>query len=264
MPQTLRLEREAALAQIVLARPEAGNAIDLDLARRLRDAAQTCAADPSVRAVLLRSEGRAFCVGGDLVEFEAAGEDRPAHLMQVAEAFHAAQAALLDMRAPVVVAVQGAAAGAGLGLAAMGDLVLAGRAASFTAAYTAIGLSADGGSTYILPRLVGLRRTQELLISNRRLSADEACAWGLVTSVLDDAQLAPEAERLARKLADGPTAAYGVIKRLLQDTWGRSFEAQTTVEGREISRLSGGADGAEGIAAFRGKRAPRFNGEAPP
>jgi 2-(1,2-epoxy-1,2-dihydrophenyl)acetyl-CoA isomerase len=245
------------LARIILARPEAGNALDLELCVALRDAAGRCATDATVKAVLLTAEGRAFCVGGDLVEFSAKGEDRPAHLLEVAETFHAAQARLMGLQAPVVVAVQGAAAGAGLGLALCGDLVLAAPEAQFTAAYTAIGLSADGGSTHFLPRLIGLRRTQELLLLNRRLSAAEALDWGLVTAVSPN--LAVEAEALARRLANGPTAAFGTIKRLLGATYARTFADQTRDEGLGISELSGGRHAAEGLAAFFAKRPPMFD-----
>jgi 2-(1,2-epoxy-1,2-dihydrophenyl)acetyl-CoA isomerase len=260
---TVRLERAGAVAHVVLARPNVGNAINLQTVRELRAAFESCAADRSVRAVLLRAEGSAFCVGGDLVEFESKGAERPAHLATLASEFHAAQALLMTMRAPVVVAVQGAAAGAGMGLALCGDVVLAAAGAHFTAAYTAIGLSANGGSTHLLPRLVGLRRAQELLLTNRRLSAAEALDWGLVTAVMPESDVRPGAEDVARRLAEGPTEAHGVIKRLLAHTYDRSFLAQTEVEGAEIARLSGRPDAAEGIAAFRAKRRPAFEGEPP-
>src|SRR6202008_1021535 len=128
---------------------------------------------------------------------------------------HAAQTNFARMRAPLVIAVNGAAAGAGMSLAAMGDLVLAARSAKFTLAYTAAGLVPDGSSTWFLPRIIGLRRTQELMLTNRRLGADEACAWGIVTRVVDDADLMPEAEKLAREIASGPTLAFASVKRLL-------------------------------------------------
>lgn len=256
----LRLERDGGVARIVLGRPAAGNAMTLQFCRELQSAAEACAADPAVRAVLLTAEGSAFCVGGDLVEFRERGDGRPAHLAEVADAFHAAQARLMTMSAPVVVAVQGPAAGAGFGLAMCGDLILAAPEAHFTAAYTAIGLSADGGSTHFLPRLVGLRRAQELLFVNRRLSAAEALDWGLITAIHPKETLAADAEALARRLAAGPTRAFGVIKRLLGLTYGRGFAEQTQDEGREIARLSGEPNAAEGLAAFLGKRTPVFTG----
>lgn len=257
---TVRLERDGALAQIVLGRPEAGNAIDLELVHALGDTVDACAADAGIRAVLLRAEGKAFCVGGDLAEFAAKDKARPAHLDALAHRFHAVQARLMTLHAPVVVAIHGPVAGAGVGLALCGDLVFAGSSAHFTLAYTAIGLSANGGSTYLLPRLVGLRRAQELLFTNRRLTAAEALDWGLVTTVTPDEELRGRAEAAARTLAEGPTQAYGAIKQLLAVTYERTFTAQTDDEGRRIAWLSGGADAAEGIAAFRAKRAPTFTG----
>ena len=258
----VRLAVDDGVARITLARPEAGNAIDPALCRGLRRAAEACAADPSVRAVLLAAEGRAFCVGGDLAAFEAAGAGRPQMLTDLAHDLHAAEQALREADAPVVCAVQGAAAGAGFSLAIGADIVIAAENASFTLAYTAIGLSPDGGATYALPRLVGLRRAQELILTNRRLTAAEALDWGLVTMVVAEAELAGRAEALARRLAAGPTRAFGAAKRLLAETWGRDFRSQVEEEARRIAGLSGEADAAEGIAAFRGKRSPAFTGRA--
>lgn len=259
-PSLVRLERRGAVAHVVLARPEAGNAVSLNFCHALHDAVAACAADRSVRAVLLRAEGKAFCVGGDLAEFAARGEGRPDHLAALAPVFHAAELDLMTMRAPVVVAVQGVAAGAGCSLSLCGDLVLAAQSARFTLAYTAIGLSPDGGSTHLLPRLIGLRRTQELMLTNRRLTAAEAQAMGLITEAVPDADLLGRAEDLARRLAEGPTEAYAAVKRLLSQTFERDFTAQTDDEGDTIARLSGGRDAAEGISAFLGKRPAGFSG----
>jgi 2-(1,2-epoxy-1,2-dihydrophenyl)acetyl-CoA isomerase len=162
------------------------------------------------------------------------------------------------MRAPLVVAVNGAAAGAGMSLAVAGDLVLAAASAKFSMAYTAAGLSPDGSSTFFLPRLVGLRRTQELMFTNRRLDADEACAWGLVTRVVPDDALQREARALARQLAEGPTAAYGTVKSLLTSAFDESLETQMEHEARGIAAMAATPDGREGIRAFLEKRAPRF------
>lgn len=256
----VRLERDGAVAGIVLARAGAGNAVSLAFCQAFHDAVETCAADRSIRAVLVRAEGPSFCVGGDLAEFEAKGEQRPAHLAALAPVFHAAQARLMTLSAPVVVAVNGAVAGAGLGLALCGDIVVAAQSARFTLAYTAIGLSPDGGSTHLLPRLIGLRRTQELMLTNRRVDAAEALALGMVTEVVADRDLETHAQALARRLADGPTQAFAVVKRLLSLTFDRDFRAQTDDEGEQIARLSGGADAAEGIQAFFARRPPVFNG----
>lgn len=258
----VRLEQDGAVAQIVLARPEAGNAVSLALCQAFAEAVETCATDPSVRAVLVRAEGPNFCVGGDLQEFRQQAANRPAHLAALAHPFHAAQAGLMTMAAPVVTAVKGAVAGAGCGLALCGDIVLAAESTGLTLAYTAIGLSPDGGSTHLLPRLIGLRRTQELMLTNRRLTAAEALDLGLVTEVVADRDLEARALSLAQRLAAGPTLAYGEVKRLLSLTFERDFAAQTDDEGNTIARLSGGADAGEGINAFFAKRPPAFSGKA--
>lgn len=255
----VRLEVDGALARMTLARPRAGNAISLAMCEALLAAVKSCAANRAIRAVLLQAEGRVFCVGGDLTEFDAMGDRRPELIQRLASDFHAAQAILMTLKAPVVVAVQGAAAGAGLGLAMCGDLVFAAASAHFTSAYTAIGLSADGGSTYLLPRLIGLRRAQSFLLTNQRVSAQKALDWGLVSAVSADDQLAADSEAMALELAAGPTEAIGGIKRLLADALGRTFVAQTDAETLEIARLSSTSDACEGIAAFRAKRRPVFN-----
>lgn len=261
MEALVRLERVGSVARIVLARPHAGNAISLDVALQLRGVAEACASDPEVRAVLVSAEGKAFCVGGDLTEFQAvAGRERSDLLRRMADAFHAAQLCILSMPKPVVVSVHGAVAGAGLGLALLGDLVIASSSAHFSSAYTSIGLSADGGSTYLLPRLVGLRRAQQLLLTNRRLTADEALEWGLVTEVVAPEALVEAATEKVDALANGPTAAYGVIRRLLLASSTTDFATQTEDEGRHIARLAAGADASEGFAAFREKRRPLFTG----
>ena len=261
MGELVRLERDGAVARMVLVRPEAGNAINFEFARRLRELAETCASDPSIRAVLITSEGKAFCVGGDLSAFSAvAGTQRTVLLRNIADEFHTAQLRLLTMPKPLIVAVQGAVAGAGLGLALLGDLVVASSSAQFTSAYTTVGLSADGGTTYLLPRLIGMRRAQQLLLTDRRLSAAEALEWGLVTDVVAPEALAETAAALAGAMAAGPTSAYGVIRRLLLTSLTNDFASQTREEGGHIARLAAGADASEGFSAFFGKRRPVFTG----
>lgn len=245
------------LAELVLDSAATGNALTLESCRRLRDQVASLQDRAEVRAVLLRSEGRAFCVGGSLDAFAAA--EAPDRLLDgMAGALHTALIGLRELAAPVVVAVQGAAAGAGLGLAAAGDLVFAGRAASFTWAYTAVGLSGDGGTSWLLPRLIGLRRTQELALTNRRLGAEEAAAMGLVTTVVEDAELAQTAREAAERLARGPTAAYAAVKRLLDASLQTPFARQLDEEKREIAALAASADGREGVRAFLERRPARF------
>jgi 2-(1,2-epoxy-1,2-dihydrophenyl)acetyl-CoA isomerase len=147
-----------------------------------------------------------------------------------------------------------------MSLAVSGDLVIAAQSAVFAMAYTAAGLSPDGSSTWFLPRLIGMRRTQELLLTNRRLSADEALAWGLVNRVVPDEALAGEAAALARQLASGPTRAFGAVKRLLAESFAGSLETQMELEARSIAEMAGSEDGREGVRAFIEKRQPEFRG----
>ena len=258
--RTIEADVVDGLATLTLARPDAGNGINRELAVELNEVTTAWSVDPGVRAVLLRGQGKTFCVGGDLKEF-AARDDLPAHLTDVTTYFHAAISRLTHLHAPVVVAVQGSAAGGGFSLAVAGDLVLAGASSRFVLAYTAIGLSPDGGATWSLPRLVGLRRALDLTLTNRNLTAEEAVAEGIATRVVPDDQLADEALALARSLAAGPTGALGAAKRLLRAASGNDLEAQLALETQSLAAAGGSADGAEGIAAFLAKRSPGFHGQ---
>jgi 2-(1,2-epoxy-1,2-dihydrophenyl)acetyl-CoA isomerase len=162
------------------------------------------------------------------------------------------------MKAPLVVAVNGVAAGGGFSLAMVGDLVLASATASFTMAYSAAGLSPDGSSTYFLPRLVGLRKTQELMFTNRRLDANEALAWNLVHSVHPDATLRAQALEVAGRLASGAGQSHAAIKKLLSCAFENGLESQMELEGLLIAEHAASADGQEGIRAFCERRPPAF------
>jgi 2-(1,2-epoxy-1,2-dihydrophenyl)acetyl-CoA isomerase len=258
--QTIRADVTDGLATLTLARPEAGNGIDLALARELHEITTAWSVDRSVRAVLLQGEGRSFCVGGDLKSF-APRDDLPAHLTDVTTYFHAALSRLARMDAPVVAAVQGSAAGGGLSMALVADLVLAGASSRFVVAYTAIGLTPDGSGSWMLPRLVGLRRALDLTLTNRPLTAAEALAEGLITRVVDDDALAEEALAVAQKLAAGPTGALGAAKRLLRGSFGHDLEGQLALESESLASAAASADAREGIAAFLAKRPPAFRGD---
>lgn len=249
------------VAHITLNRPDAANAMSSDTARELMHAALRCDEDPAVRAVLITAAGRTFCAGGDLRSFAAEGDNLPFHLKEMTTYLHAAVSRLARMDAPVIAAVQGAAAGAGMSLVCATDIVLAAESARFTLAYTRVGLAPDGSSTYSLTRLVGLRRALELALTNRILSAKEALDWGLVTRVVPDAELQAEAEALARQLAAGPTRALGAAKRLLRDGSTETLETQMELEARAIADMARSPDAREGIGAFLEKREPKFRGE---
>lgn len=257
----LRLEIADGVGHIVLDRPDQGNAIDLSMARALMEAARICDDDPAVRAVLITGSGARFCVGGDLRSFAEHGDRLGDHLLEITGYLHAAISHLARMDAPVVVAAHGAAAGAGLSLVCMADVAIASPATRFRVGYTAIGLTPDGSSTYYLPRLVGLRRAQRLLFTNESLDAEEALEWGILTEVVDgDDALAGRARQLAGYLAQGPTLAFGAVKRLLLASDASELEPQLEREGQAIAAAAATADAAEGITAFFEKRDPDFSG----
>jgi 2-(1,2-epoxy-1,2-dihydrophenyl)acetyl-CoA isomerase len=221
------------IARITLNRPDTGNALDLELATALRQAAEGLRGS-DVGAVVLTGAGRSFCVGGDLHYMREADEVGDA-VLRLATQFHAGLEALAALDAPVISAVRGATAGGGMSLAIAADIVLAAESARFTVAYTAIGFPPDGGSSWTLPRLVGLRRATELMLLNPRLDAVAAQELGLVTRVVPDDALDAEASALARRLADGPTRAHGAVKRLLRESATRGFAEQMAEEARTIA-----------------------------
>ncbi|HEU4414156.1 MAG TPA: enoyl-CoA hydratase-related protein [Candidatus Angelobacter sp.] len=246
------------VAHVTLNRPQAGNSLDLEMARQFAGVSLQCEREKNVRAVLLRGAGNNFCVGGDVKAF-AAQDDLPNYLRQITSYLHLAVSRLARLDAPVIAAVQGAAAGGGFSLAIACDLVVAAESATFLMAYSKIGMAPDGGSTYFLPRLVGLKRAMELALTNRVLSAHQAGEWGLITEVVADSTLAHRAEELARSLAEGPTEAFGSAKRLLHSGWNQSLETQMELESRAITQTGESRDGKEGITAFVEKRKARFN-----
>jgi 2-(1,2-epoxy-1,2-dihydrophenyl)acetyl-CoA isomerase len=257
--RTLRAEVGAGVGRLTLARPDAGNSINLTMAEELDEVTAAWSDDPGVRAVLIQGEGASFCVGGDLKSF-ATHPDLPALLTEITSHLHAAISRLAGMDAPVVTAVHGSAAGAGCSLAAVSDLVLAGASSRFVMAYTAIGLTPDGSGSWALPRVVGLRRALELTLTNRHLTAAEAVEAGLATRVVADGDLHGEAEDLAASLAAGPTGALGAAKRLLRGSLAHDLESQMALEAEALAAAARSADGQEGIAAFLEKRLPRFGG----
>jgi len=254
----LQVEREGAIARLILDRPGVGNAIDIPLARALMAAAIACDEDDDVRCVLLTGRGRLFCTGGDVTAFHAAGAGLPAFLKEITGYMHSALARFARMDKPVITAINGPVAGAGIALALMGDIVLAEPAAHFTLAYTAIGMTPDGGTTWLLPRLVGMRRAQELLLRNRRVGALEAAEVGLVTRVVAEGTLTDEAHRLAREMAESAMGALGATRGLLLDSFSTPLETQMERESRAIAARARTSEGREGVAAFVEKRKPRY------
>lgn len=257
------LERRGAVGYLTLNRPDAGNAIDPGLARALFDAVVAVEDDAQVRCVVVRGAGRMFCAGGDVKHLRAAGGSLPDLLDETLRYLHPAIAKLAAIGKPVVTAIPGPTAGAGVGLAAVGDIALAEPGAHFTLAYSRIGLSPDGGATWLLPRLIGLRRTQELALTNRRVAADEAAAIGLITRVVAEGTLESEVSVLAEELAASATGALGRAKRLLLANTGADLVAQLDAECGQIVEQGRSFEVQEGLAAFAERRKPDFRGSAP-
>ncbi len=250
------------VAWITFNRPEAYNAIDSHATKEFHDIVNRRSVDRSVRAVVLTGTGdRAFCAGGDVAEFARSGDNMELLVRAMTGDLHTGISRLAWLRAPVIAAVNGVAAGAGLSLAACADLVIASDTAKFTSAYTHIGLTPDGSSTFFLTRLLGRRRVLELYMTNRVLTAQEALDWGLVNRVVPAADLMTEVTKLATQLAKGPTQAYGGIKKLVMMSPNDTLESQMERETRVIAEMSTTKDAREGIKAFVEKRKPNFVGE---
>ncbi|MEQ6333671.1 enoyl-CoA hydratase/isomerase family protein [Sphingobium sp. MK2] len=251
---------EDGIGRITLDRPEAGNAITLPLARALLAAAIRCQTDAAIRCIVLTGNGRLFCAGGDVQLLAGAGDKRSEVLSELIATFHAAVARLARAPKPLVTLVNGPAAGAGFSLAMLGDVVIGARSAHFTAAYGAIGLTPDGGLSWLLPRLVGLRKAQDIILTNRRIKADEAEAIGLVTRIVDDEALADEGLRVATALADAPMAALAASRALLADSFETGLETQLDRELRSMAAAGAGRESEEGLSALLAKRPANFRG----
>jgi 2-(1,2-epoxy-1,2-dihydrophenyl)acetyl-CoA isomerase len=225
------------VATIELNRPESSNALDLPMATALGNAIEAVSTDAGVRCVLLLGRGRNFCAGGDVAAMSGAA-NRRAYVVELARAAHRAVLALAGLEIPVVTGVQGAAAGAGLALTLVADIVLAGESATFLTAYTQAGLTPDCGTSWLLPQVVGLRRALALTLTDRRLSAGEAVDWGLITSACPDQDVTESARQLARQMASGPFPALGKTRRLLRDASTRTLAEQLDIEAVTISEAS--------------------------
>ena len=263
MPSVV-LKRSDAVLEIILNRPEVLNAANRELISELAGLTAEAAEDRNARAVLLRGAGTSFCAGGDIRMFGELIELQPAErrraLYQIVDGLHPLLIRLRHMPKPVVVAVQGAAAGVGLSFVLAADLALAAENAIFASGYIHLGTSPDGGLTATLARAVGLKQAAELMMLGDRFDAQRALALGVVNRLVPPSALEGEALALAIRLANGPTHAYARTKALLQATLGDAFDAQLRRETESFAACAAGEEFVEGVRAFLEKRPPNFSG----
>lgn len=247
MASTVSLRVAAGVGHLRLERPEAANSLDLPTARALRSAVEEAGADPAVRALLVSGAGSRFCAGGDVASFAAAA-DPAAYLHELASEADAAVRALSEVEKPVVAAVHGAVAGAGLAVMLSCDVVVADPATSFVFAYPAIGLTPDCGVSFLLPRAIGQQRALRFALSGRAATAAQALEWGLVTDLAPDPEV--RAGELATAMADGPSGALGQVRRLLRAGWESSRVDVGAEEARTISEMARGEEAQALVRAF--------------
>ncbi len=247
------------ILEITLNRPDAYNALNLDMMKMLGEALSYAAADSSIKGVLLTGKGKAFCAGGDLKWISQQTEDAGSVLYHLAPQFHLSITEIRRMKKPVIAAINGIAAGGGFSLALACDFRVMAQSALLRQAYTSSGLSIDGGGSFALPRLVGLARAMEIMAFDNPISSAQALAWGLVTKVVPDGELLSETLAMLDYLIQGALLSFAWSKKLMTDSFNNALEAQLELERQGISECAAHADGQEGIKAFVEKRKPSFH-----
>jgi 2-(1,2-epoxy-1,2-dihydrophenyl)acetyl-CoA isomerase len=258
--QTLLVEVKDNVATITLNRPEAYNALNLQLASELFHAVLAADEGRDIRCIVVTGAGKAFCGGGDVKDFADNLPTVGVLIKELASYVHGAVSRLCRSPKPVIIGVNGVAAGGGMSLALAGDLVVAAESARFTMAYSKIAATPDGSASYFLPRLIGIRRALELHYTNRSLTAAEALDWGLVNRVILDAEFRSALSGLARELAQGPTLAFGGAKLLFHQSTQESLETQMELEAQAIARSGHTEDFKAGVTAFAQKKTATFHG----
>ncbi|WP_078427940.1 enoyl-CoA hydratase/isomerase family protein [Alkalihalobacterium alkalinitrilicum] len=256
--QSVVLSIENNVGIVTLNRPEVGNALDFQMAKELLDVAIACSENQEIRAVVITGAGNKFSVGGDLKSFASEGEEIGSHLKIVTAYLHQAISYFARMNKPLIGAINGIAAGAGMSLACACDLAYASDNSKFVMAYNKVGLTPDGSGSYFLPRIVGMKRALELMYTNRVLSGQEASEWGIVNDVVSEEQLMNVVIELAENLAKGPVNAFGATKKLFSHSLQETLESQMAIESNVITERSISQEGKEGISAFLEKREANF------
>ena len=257
-----KLDIDGSVGILTLNHPEVMNAVSTEMLGGLLSAlAEVENPKNGVRCLIMTGAGRGFCAGANLQPNPGASSESRDAGSVLETGYHPFLRRLRELPMPFVTAVNGAAAGVGMSFALMGDLVMCARTAYFLQAFRRIGLVPDGGSTWILPRLVGRARAMELSLMGEKLPAEKALEWGLIYRVVDDAQLLDKAKELARDLASGPTVALSLIRKLYWDSNENTYEQQLNLE-RQMQRKAGSSkDFNEGVRAFLEKRPAKFKGE---
>lgn len=252
---------ESGVAHIQLKRQEEANTLTAQFVYDLCDLVNVIENEKSVRSILLTSQkGNFFSAGGDLETFVEEGPNLPKFVEELLEIFHPTLSKLSNLNAPLIIAVDGVTAGVGFSYVLNASYVFASENATFRMAYSAVGLTPDGGATYYLPRIVGLRRAEELMLTNRQLSAKEALDWGIVNEIVATDDLEDVAFDFAKKIGNGPTFAYGNIRKLLLSSFNNNLDDQLSAEAKSIKAVSASHDVHEGMSAFLEKRDANFTG----
>jgi 2-(1,2-epoxy-1,2-dihydrophenyl)acetyl-CoA isomerase len=258
MADPILTRRHGKILEITLNRPDAYNALNLDMMNRLADALSLGARDDSIKGLLITGKGKAFCSGGDLKWISQQKDEAGTVLHRLAPQFHLSILEIRRMEKPVVAAINGIAAGGGFSLALACDFRVMAQSSSLRQAYTSSGLSIDGGGSFALPRLVGLARAMEIMAFDDPISSAQALEWGLVTKVVLDSDLLPESTAMLTRLSKTSLHSFAWSKKLMTNSFNTTLESQLELERQGISDCAAHPDGQEGLRAFVEKRRPSF------
>jgi 2-(1,2-epoxy-1,2-dihydrophenyl)acetyl-CoA isomerase len=258
MNDPILTQQDGNILQITLNRPEAYNALNLDIMQMLGEALSSAATDNSVKGILITGQGKAFCAGGDLKWISQQSDSAGSVLYRLAPQFHLSIIEIRRMEKPVVAAINGIAAGGGFSLVLACDFRVIGESATLRQAYTSSGLSIDGGGSFALPRLVGLARAMEIMAFDRPISSAQALEWGLVTKVVPDEAVVSATLAMLNDLTKTALRSFAWSKKLMNDSLNNTLETQLELERQGISACGAHPNGQEGIKAFVEKRKPSF------